>query len=87
MLFYNQYSKPEDIDEIGERVLKEYFPTEALDDDTHSNAVNVIILRLIITILKAYKLYYDIIMLYLRMKFTRDSISDVWRWRFCILRC
>lgn len=29
------------MDEIGERVLQEYFPSGSLDDETHSNAVNV----------------------------------------------
>jgi len=42
MLFYNQYTKLEDLDKIGDRVLKEYFPSRRLDDNTHSNAVNVI---------------------------------------------
>ncbi|XP_060878022.1 juvenile hormone esterase-like isoform X1 [Metopolophium dirhodum] len=42
MLFYYQYTRPEDLDEIGERVLKEYFPSGRLDDNTHSNAVNMI---------------------------------------------
>lgn len=43
IMFYDQYTIPEDIDEIGQRVLKEYFPSGALDNDTHSNAVNVCI--------------------------------------------
>lgn len=42
MLFYNQYTRLENMNEIGERVLKEYFPSGSLDDNTHSNAVNVI---------------------------------------------
>jgi len=42
MLLYNQYTKLEDVNEIGERVLKKYFPSGSLDDDTHSNAINVI---------------------------------------------
>lgn len=42
LLFYNQYSEPEDIDEIGKRALNEYFPRGVMDDNTHSNAVNVI---------------------------------------------
>lgn len=42
MLFYNHYTKLEDLDNIGDRVLKEYFPSGKLDDNTHSNAVNVI---------------------------------------------
>lgn len=51
MLFYNQYTRPENLDEIGERVLKEYFPSGRLDDNTHSNAVNVINLISIISLI------------------------------------
>lgn len=49
MLFYNQYSKPEEIDDIGQRALKEYFSTGSMDGDTHSNAVNVMPLYLIVS--------------------------------------
>jgi len=42
MLFYNQYTRHEDLDEIGDIVLKEYFPSGRLDDNTHLNAVKVI---------------------------------------------
>lgn len=43
MMIYDQYTMSKDIDEIGQRILKEYFPSGALDDDTHLNAVNVCI--------------------------------------------
>jgi len=38
---YNYYTKPEYIDEIGEKVLKKYFPSGGIDDHTHINAVNM----------------------------------------------
>lgn len=41
MLNYNYYTKPEYIDEIGEKVFKKYFPSGSIDDHTHINAVNV----------------------------------------------
>jgi len=64
MLFYNQYARPEDLDEIGERVLKEYFPSGRLDDNTHSNAVNVINLISIFIILEIFILIYNIWYIY-----------------------
>lgn len=41
MLSYNYYTKPEYIDEIGEKVFKKYFPSGSIDDHTHINAVNM----------------------------------------------
>lgn len=41
MLHYNYYTKPEYIDEIGEKVFKKYFPSGSIDDHTHINAIKV----------------------------------------------
>lgn len=50
MLHYNHYTKEEYIDEIGQLVLKEYFPSGTIDDDSHFNAVHVIKVKLNILI-------------------------------------
>lgn len=42
MTGYNHYAKLEDIDEIGEKVLKKYFPSGILDHNTHLESVKVI---------------------------------------------
>lgn len=42
MVGYNHYAKLEDIDEIGEKVLKKYFPSGIMDDNTHRESVKVI---------------------------------------------
>lgn len=39
--FYNHYSKPDKIDEIGEKVLKRYFPSGRIEDNSHMEAVKV----------------------------------------------
>jgi len=41
MVGYNYYTEPEKIDEIGDKVLKKYFPSGGMDDHTHVNAVKV----------------------------------------------
>jgi len=41
MMNYNYYTEPENIDEIGEKALKKYFPSGGIDDHTHINAVKV----------------------------------------------
>jgi len=38
---YNYYTKPENIDEIGEKVVNKYFPSGGIDDHSHINAVKV----------------------------------------------
>lgn len=38
---YNFFTRPEHIDEIGEKLLKKYFPAERIGDHTHLNAVKV----------------------------------------------
>lgn len=39
---YNYYAKPERIDEIGEKVLKKYFPSGEIVDNTQVEASKVI---------------------------------------------
>lgn len=41
MTSYNYYTEPENIDKIGEKVLKKYFPSGGIDDHSHINAVKV----------------------------------------------
>jgi len=41
MANYNYYTKSENIDKIGEKVLKKYFPSGGIDDHTHVKAVEV----------------------------------------------
>jgi len=38
---YNYYTQLENIDEIGEKVLKKYFPSGGMVDHTHINAIKV----------------------------------------------
>lgn len=45
MLSYNYYTKPEHIDEIGEKVVKMYFPSGEVDDNSHMEAVKVVYLN------------------------------------------
>ncbi|XP_060878026.1 esterase FE4-like [Metopolophium dirhodum] len=41
MMNYNYYTEPENIDEIGEKVVKKYFPSGGIDDHSHINAVKM----------------------------------------------
>lgn len=42
MVGYNHYAKQDDINEIGEKVLKKYFSSGILGDNTHRESVKVI---------------------------------------------
>lgn len=41
LLMYKHVSLPEHIDEIGDQIMKKYFPSGRLDDHSHLNAVDV----------------------------------------------
>jgi len=69
MLAYNYYIQPESVDEIGEKVVKKYFPFGGMDDHTHINAVKVGIIINNILITYIFKtLNYFITILHNRCK-------------------
>ncbi|XP_050428100.1 juvenile hormone esterase-like [Adelges cooleyi] len=41
VMMYNNFALPKHLVEIGERILKKYYPTGSIDDHTHSNAVEM----------------------------------------------
>lgn len=42
---YKHVSLPEDWDEIGNRIMKKYYPSGKIDDNTHSTAVDVCFIK------------------------------------------
>lgn len=43
LLSYKHATLPEHLDEVGDRIMKKYFPSGVIGDHMHSNAVDVIL--------------------------------------------
>lgn len=50
VLLLKHLTLPEHLDEIGERIITKYFPNRTMDENTHSNAVDVF---------KSYSMYFN----------------------------
>lgn len=54
----NHYTKPDEINRIGEEVIKKYFPTGEINDNSHLDAVKVMYLIISNEIVYSSSLYY-----------------------------
>lgn len=64
LVMYQHLALPEYLDDIKNRVMKKYFPTGKMEDDSHSNAVKV----------RMYNMFLYSIIHYLIQTFT-SSVS------------
>lgn len=62
LMMYKHVALPEHFDEIGDRILKKYFPSGRLEDNSHLNAVDVRMLSFFFflsDIKKHYVIFYN----------------------------